>query len=153
MQSKYYISTNTPILKNTEVTSMNEKVPLEYENLLGSWKLLDFKITTPSGQTKEWGPDSNGILIYEKSGHMSTSINSGACFDECISNIDKNILFYAGTYKITGENQITHYVINASNPERIGKQFIRNAQLTQGKYLRLTAEGDYGYADLLWEKM
>lgn len=148
---KYYTSIDTDL--NTEVAKLNGKYLLKKEDLLGSWKLLAFKITSPNGLTKNWGPNSNGVLIYEKSGHMSTSINSGACLDDCAANIDRNILFYAGTYKLTGENQLTHYVTNASNPERVGKQFIRNAELIEEKYLRLTAEGDYGHADLLWEKM
>lgn len=120
-------------------------------DLIGTWKLIDFKITQLDGHTKNWGPKSNGILIYDATGHMSTSINSGADAELAAKELDKHILFYAGTYKLDN-NQITHYVTNASNPLRVGKSFVRNAEISEEKYLRLTAEGDYGHANLLWEK-
>ena len=131
---------------------MEAKTEITQQDLLGTWKLVDFKITKPNGETKDWGPKSNGILMYDNTGHMCTSINSGAEPKEAEKELTKHILFYAGTYKITGHNQITHYVTNASDPNRVGKSFIRDAEITNQKYLRLTADGDYGQAHLLWEK-
>lgn len=132
--------------------SMNNIAPITKTNILGAWKLIDFKITQPDGKHKKWGPSPNGLLIYDASGHMSTCINSGAEADESANNLDKHILFYSGQYKITGKNEITHYVDNASNPHRVGKSFIRSAELKKENQLQLTAEGDYGQAHLLWEK-
>ncbi|MBI2791611.1 MAG: lipocalin-like domain-containing protein [Gammaproteobacteria bacterium] len=131
---------------------MKENTQLTKTDLIGTWKLIDFKITKPDGQTKDWGPKSNGVLIYDESGHMSTSINSGADTNVAAKDLDKNILFYAGTYEVTDKNQVHHFVTNASDPKRIGKEMIRNAEITNQKYLRLTADGEYGQANLLWEK-
>ncbi|MGE4348884.1 MAG: lipocalin-like domain-containing protein [Candidatus Berkiella sp.] len=132
---------------------MESLTPISKKNVLGSWKLLDFKITQPNGDTKKWGPNPNGLLIYDESGHMSTCINSGANIEESAQNLEKNILFYSGQYKVTGKNEITHFVDNASNPHRIGKELIRNAELVKKNQLQLTAEGEYGHAYLLWEKL
>lgn len=130
---------------------MEDRKPITQADLIGTWKLIDFKITKPDGHTKDWGPKSNGILMYDATGHMSTSINSGADADTAAKDLDKHILFYAGTYQLKN-NQITHFVTNASNPMRVGKSFVRSAEISDKKYLRLTAEGDYGHANLLWEK-
>lgn len=132
---------------------MASLAPISKTNILGSWRLLGFNITQPNGDTKQWGPNPNGLLIYDESGHMSTCINSGADIEESAKNLERNILFYSGQYKITGRNEITHFVDNASNPHRIGKEFIRNAELIGKNQLQLTAEGEYGYAYLLWEKL
>jgi hypothetical protein len=132
-------------------SAMENTKQIKDSDLIGTWKLIDFKITKPDGQSKDWGPKSNGILIYDETGHMSTSINSGADVNEAAKDLDKHILFYAGTYQLKN-NQITHFVTNASNPLRIGKSLIRNAEISNQKYLRLTADGDYGQASLLWEK-
>lgn len=132
---------------------MESIAPITKTRILGAWKLLDFQITQPDGHTKKWGPNPNGLLIYDASDHMSTCINSGADTDESAKNLEKHILFYSGQYKITGKNEITHYVDNASNPYRVGKNFIRHAELIKDNQLQLTAEGEYGQAYLLWEKI
>ena len=132
---------------------MNNIAPITKSNLLGAWELIDFKIIQPDGLSKKWGPNPNGLLIYDASGHMSTSINSGADPELSAQNLEKHILFYSGQYELTGKNEITHYVDNASNPHRIGKSFIRNAELVKENQLQLTAEGDYGQAYLLWQKL
>ncbi len=116
---------------------------IKQADLIGTWKLIDFKITKPDGQSKDWGPKTNGILIYNEAGYMSASINSGADVNEAAKDLDKHTLFYAGTYQLKN-NQITHFVTNASNPLRIGKNLIRDAEITDQKYLKLTATGDYG---------
>lgn len=126
--------------------------PISQEKLLGTWKLVDFKITKPDGTTKNWGPNSNGVLIYDQSGYMSTSINSGSDVAIAELDLDKHILFYSGQYKVTGPNEITHYVTNASNPRRINKNMIRNARITDKSELEVTAKGEYGHAFLRWEK-
>ncbi|MCS5708648.1 lipocalin-like domain-containing protein [Candidatus Berkiella cookevillensis] len=132
---------------------MENPSPITKKSILGSWKLLDFHITQSNGDTKKWGLNPNGLLIYDESGYMSASINSGANIEESTQNLERNILFYSGQYKITGKNEITHFVDNASNPYRIGKEFIRNAKLLKKNQLQLIADGEYGRAYLLWEKL
>ncbi len=131
---------------------MKEQNKITESALQGTWELLEFKITQPDGVEKNWGPKPNGIIIYDKSGRMSTSINSGVTADNPNDNF-KNILFYAGTYTIAGPNKILHTVTNASDPERIGKTLVRNAEIINDNQLCLTATGDYGQAYLLFKKI
>lgn len=131
---------------------MKEKKPISESSLIGAWDLIEYKITKPDGTTKDWGPKPHGILIYDKSGHVSTSINSGTTADNPQDNFN-NILFYAGSFKINGPNEVLHIITNASDPKRIGKTMVRNAEITNNNQLCLTASGDYGHAYLLWQKL
>lgn len=149
--SKSYIS--RPLLNTTQDDAVmdNTLIKITPEILLGAWQLVEFKITKPNGETRNWGPNPNGLLIYDSTGHMSVSINSGSNPDTCKNNLERNILFYAGTYTLSG-NKIVHQVSNASDPNRIGEMMIRKAELTKNSQLRLSAKGQYGYAYLLWQK-
>lgn len=120
-------------------------------NLVGAWELIEFTITPPDGTTKNWGHKPHGLLIYDKSGNMSTSINSGVTNRDPGENF-KNILFYSGTFKIESPNKILHIITNASDPNRIGKTMIRDAEITDN-HLCLRATGEYGNAYLLWKRL
>jgi Lipocalin-like domain len=78
---------------------------------------------------------------------MSVSINS----DQAKSPWLDSLLFYAGTFEIS-ENQVIHNVTNATEPKRIGTRMLREAILT-GNRLSLIANGDFGTATLVWEKV
>ncbi|MBN9289477.1 MAG: hypothetical protein BGO43_13510 [Gammaproteobacteria bacterium 39-13] len=131
---------------------MSEKNIITQEVLLGTWELREFKITLPDGTEKNWGIKPHGFIIYDKSGHVSTSINSGSVEDNPADNF-KNILFYAGTYTIAGPNKILHTVTNASDPKRIGKTMVRNAEIINNNQLCIRASGDYGQAYLLLQRI
>lgn len=118
--------------------------------LVGSWELLEF-LLQKDGVSRQWNNNAHGLLLYTDDGHVSVSINSqvegaGASDTATLSSI----LFYAGTFEIRG-NQVVHHVCNASDPNRVGKDMIRDAELGDG-LLALIARGDFGEARLVWRK-
>jgi hypothetical protein len=97
------------------------------------------------------------MLIYSADGYMSVSINrdnekkSG---NEAKDLFD-SILFYSGTYSTDSEqcDLIRHKVTNASNPDRIGRDMIRYANL-DGDLLTLKSPVEaFGQATLVWRKI
>lgn len=126
---------------------------INLNDLHGTWKLIDFTITTPDGKEKQWGPKTHGMIMYQPNGYMSMAINSGADLETCMNDLDKHVLFYSGTYTLSNATTLAHRVMNATNPDRIGKTFLREAELMDQKHLTLRASGDYGRAQLRWEKI
>ncbi len=116
------------------------------EQLQGAWTLKSFLISNELGN-KEWRSGAHGLLIYTLCGRMSVSINSKMME----ASILDSLLFYAGTYQIDG-SKIVHFVTNATEPSRIGKEMVREARL-KGRVLTLTARGEFGKAELTWEKI
>ena len=125
---------------------------LSYENIIGTWKLDKFILVNKADLTeKNWGQNTNGILIYTREGYMSASINSKITAAEVNAEIiGKHSLFYAGTYEIK-QDIVLHHVTNASDPKRIGKIMQRRVVL-EDKVLKLTTERDYGEVILTWHK-
>jgi hypothetical protein len=130
-------------------------VGMNFEQIVGTYKLVAFDIESPEGVKSSWGKNLHGLLIYAATGHMSVSINKDVDPDPTQSdseNLFDSILFYAGTYQIEGV-VIRHQVTEASNPSRIGKEMIRYAEWA-GNELRLkTPKEAFGQATLVWRKL
>ena len=94
-------------------------------NLIGEWSLKSFTLKKESeGRASDWrGHPSTGMLIYTSSGHMAVSINSSKSSDSKEEKFD-NTLFYSGKYSLQN-GEIHHRVVNASDPDRIGKNLVR----------------------------
>lgn len=123
------------------------------DKLVGSWSLQSFTVTPSTGESRAWGKNARGLLIYTEDGHMSVSINRDliATGNEAKDAFD-SVLFYAGTYQVEG-NKIVHQVINATSLTRIGKEMLRFAELN-GDELKLTTPLEaFGTATLVWRKM
>jgi hypothetical protein len=123
-------------------------------NIFGSWELERFDIIEPSKTTRPWGKKSSGLLIYTADCHMSVSINRDiepTSFQDPKSIFD-SILFYSGTYKVVGDI-ISHQVMNASNPSRIGKEMIRYAELQRDLLTLKSPVETFGQAVLVWRKI
>ena len=122
-------------------------------NISGPWTLKSFMITPPDGNQRHWGNGIRGLLIYDPTGHMSVSINKVI---QSTGSPDKDtldaMLFYAGTYRIEG-NTIRHDVTIASNPNRVGREMIRFAQVDGNRLILTTPPESYGIATLVWEKI
>jgi hypothetical protein len=116
------------------------------EKLLGVWKLNEFTLTN-NGTTRHWRTEAHGLLIYDKSGYMSVSINSIINDDSVLDSV----LFYAGTYTLEG-SVVRHKVLNATDPNRIGIELLRVATFSDDGLLCLVAQGDFGTATLTWRK-
>lgn len=117
----------------------------------GVWRLLKFIIIKQNGIQKDWNSNAHGLLIYTLDGYMSVSINGEFLRNLSMNKKFKSILFYSGRYEVSN-NKIVHYVLNASDPERIGQQLIREAKLIKNKLI-LMGQGDFGEAQLTWEKI
>ncbi len=124
-------------------------------NVLGTWKLVSFEIQDPTGLRRDWGQDSQGLLIYVPSGHMSVSINKTPEVDPdqtATESLLDSLLFYSGTYRIEG-SLIRHQVTQASNPSRIGKEMLRYAGVSEDILTLTTPEEAFGRAILTWKRL
>lgn len=123
------------------------------QNILGTWELVRFEITSNDGVVKAWGPNPRGQLIYTDDGHMSVSINRDPQPAESeAQSILNSILFYAGTYSVNG-NVIQHAVTLASNPDRVGREMIRHAEFHGDEIHLKTPKESYGTANLVWRRV
>ena len=122
--------------------------------LIGSWELLSFELEDPAGIRKPWGTDIRGILIYSETGKMSVAINKkieSSPDGEAQDTLD-SMLFYSGRYSIE-DSTVHHHVEVASDPERVGKDLVRSAELT-GDALKLTSPAQsFGRSILVWKKV
>ncbi len=123
------------------------------DKLVGSWSLQSFIITPSAGESRAWGRNARGLLIYTEDGHMSVSINRDPVEtgNEAKDAFD-SVLFYAGTYQVEG-NKIVHQVSNATNLARIGKEMIRFAELSGDDLKLTTPQESFGIATLVWRKI
>lgn len=124
------------------------------DQVVGTWALENFEIEDQHGVRRPWGNQSHGLLIYSPSGHVSVSINRAVeqKSENPAQNIFDSILFYSGTYLSDG-NTINHRVTQASNPQRIGKNLVRYAQLN-GDVLTLSSpQESFGTAHLTWKRI
>lgn len=122
--------------------------------VVGCWALESFLIEPSQGETRDWGVNARGLLLYTDSGHMSVSINKDVEAKSTVEaqNFFDSILFYSGTYVVDGST-IKHKVTQASNPNRIGKELLRFATL-EGTLLTLVSpQESFGRAILKWRKI
>jgi hypothetical protein len=123
-------------------------------SVIGSWDLISFQIEDLNQQTKSWGQNTTGLLIYSPDGHMSVSINREVekRSDQEFKNLFDSILFYSGTYVVEGDI-IRHQVTQASNPSRIGKTLIRYASHKDDLLTLKSPVESFGQATLVWRKI
>ncbi len=77
------------------------KVP----TIVGAWNMDHWEVIDKNGQQAEFCQGGYGILLYEESGFVSTSINCPPKKEpgfEPADSFDRRF-FYAGTYKILGD--------------------------------------------------
>lgn len=124
------------------------------KNVIGAWALESFVIENPEGESRNWGTNTSGLLIYTESGHMSVSINKNVENKSTVEaqNFFDSILFYSGTFVIDGTT-IIHKVSQASNPSRIGKELRRSATLEGSLLLLVSPTESFGRALLKWKKI
>lgn len=122
--------------------------------IVGTWLLERFLIESPQKEQRDWGSNSQGLLIYTSSGHMSVSINRDVEKKSAIEaqNYFDSILFYSGTFSVDGEI-VKHQVTQASNPTRIGKELVRFAKLEKDLLTLTSPDESFGRAILTWRKI
>lgn len=122
------------------------------QNIIGSWSLESFEIKRPTGDIEKWGSNPHGLLIYAEDGKMSVAINGQISAEEKDPAAKlKSVLFYSGTFEVSG-SRIIHHVTQATDPQRIGRELIRDAKLDD-KLLTLTGSGGFGTAIVKWRKI
>ena len=122
--------------------------------IVGTWLLERFLIESPQNEQRNWGINSQGLLIYTSSGYMSVSINRDVEKKSAVEaqNYFDSILFYSGTFAVDGEI-VKHQVTQASNPTRIGKEQIRFAKLENDILILTSPDESFGRAILTWRKI
>lgn len=122
--------------------------------IVGTWLLERFLIESSQKEQRDWGSNSQGLLIYTSSGHMSVSINRDVEKKSAIEaqNYFDSILFYSGTFSVDGEI-VKHQVTQASNPTRIGKELVRFAKLEKDLLTLTSPDESFGRAILTWRKI
>ncbi len=93
--------------------------------LFGGWELKNFVIISANGEEASFCSGLSGQILYEKTGHMSVSINCDPS-DSIKVPADEydRMLFYAGQFQIDGD-KVIHKITNASSPALIGKVLVR----------------------------
>ncbi len=122
--------------------------------LIGAWQLTSFDIIK-NNISQPWRPNCSGMLIYSSTNHMSVSINSFVQQSSTTEEKMSSILFYSGTFEIDEDRmEVRHHVLNASNPERIGKEMLRSVILEEdGDAMQLVGKsGDIEFI-LCWKKI
>ena len=122
--------------------------------IIGTWLLERFIIESPQGEQRNWGSNSQGMLIYTSSGHMSVGLNKDVEKKSAVEaqNYFDSILFYSGTFAIDGKT-VKHQVTQASNPTRIGKEQVRFAKLENDILTLTSPDESFGRAILTWRKI
>lgn len=137
---------------------------MQKENLIGSWKLISYKIIWPAGneETYPYGPDAKGYLIYTPN-HVSVHIMHpdrrqcttqdfrGAAMDEKIEMAD-NYGGYVGTYEIY-QNTVIHYPeISMYHNFTLTPQ-VRHFQFNEDQLILGCPYGKGGHSQLIWQRI
>lgn len=131
----------------------NVDKPGSTREVAGTYRLLSFEIHQKDGIVRQWSAQVHGTLIYSAEGTMAVSINGDrrAASNHPAEGLLASILSYAGTYSVEN-GVIRHQVTEASDPERIGKEMVRDARWVSNDELELAGSGDFGRAVLIWKR-
>lgn len=138
------------------------------EQLSGTWELESWTIGYSDRDefTYPYGEDPQGLLLYTEDGWMSASICrtdrktlpadvSFRTLPEAVrADAFSSYFHYAGPYRVL-ENDVIHYVTQSLNPNMVGTEQLRHAEL-DGKTLVLSGKDQVGEAtrfhSLVWHK-
>jgi hypothetical protein len=120
---------------------------MDREQLIGTWRLVDFLYTDAAGKTSQ--PENGmtgGLIIYTADGYVAMATQRE----------DGGFLSYFGRYEV-GENHLVHHVEMSPDAALVGTRQQRAARLEDGR-LVLTASptiigGPGTSADLVWQRV
>lgn len=116
---------------------------MNISDLAGAWRLLSFEYRSDDGEVlAPFGPDPDGILIYDASGTMSgmmsqsgrpplPSENYGHLTEKEKASLGDGYIGYAGTYEVKGD-RIIHHVQVSFLPNWVGMDLVRAFTFEQG---------------------
>lgn len=124
---------------------------LEPHPLVGSWKLVSWIITNPSGEARHpMGKSPEGRLIYTINGQMSAHLinpnaslpnTSGLSKEEVMGYVYKMAVSYYGPYSVNeSEKTVTHHVKGSSVTFQIGKDQLREYKFLNSNQIQLIAK-------------
>jgi hypothetical protein len=122
---------------------------LAAEQLVGTWRLVDWRIEYGRATTRPFGTDAGGVLIYAADGWMSATMWSASrtpwsaasarrASVESRATAADEYLAYCGRWRLAGDI-VEHLVQGSLNPLLIGTRQLRHARL-DGDRLILTAD-------------
>ena len=119
------------------------------EELVGTWRLADYKLTKADGSVERPWTEATGYIFYAADGHMSCSVER----PDGKGGVDH--LTYCGALEcLDGEN--VHTIHMSSNPDLRGTTQHRKCTL-DGDRMTLTADPSIAYgpgtkAEIFWER-
>jgi hypothetical protein len=120
--------------------------------LTGTWILEKSDNPMPDGSLVPYCTGVHGLIIYTADGYVSVGLNCAAQgHGSEPADISGRKFFYAGTYQFDGK-QVTHHLLNASQPELIGEDIARDVQL-EGDELILTGVNQGQSFSAYWRRV
>jgi len=139
------------------------------DELIGSWSLESWAIgySDRDDLSYPYGEDPQGLIIYSKDGWMSATISRSernllpedVAFrrlpDDLKAAAFTSYFHYAGRYRVV-DGDVIHYVTTALNPNMIGTEQLRHAEL-DGHTLVLSGKDSVGdvtrFHSLVWHRI
>ena len=122
-----------------------KEIDLDYEKIVGTWKLKDFSLVNENGDEIIWHGTCHGHLIYTSDKFVSASIN------RVVDGERKDSFYFAEVSQISS-NTVTHKILECQDPERIGRSYIRSISWKDG-HLALSGNGPSGQIKIIWERV
>ena len=116
-------------------------------SLIGSWKLVSFRVRRLRKGLIDWADNVSGLLIYSADGTMSVAINSHDTKKDSLNHL----LFYSGRFKVA-KNTVKHFVENATLRSRIGQTMNRKYSL-EGNTLTIESLPPSNHSILVWRRL
>ncbi len=125
----------------------------EANSLVGTWILEKSDNPLPDGTVVPYCTGVHGLIIYTADGHVAVALNCGPKETETAepADISGRKFLCAGTYEFNGM-QVTHHLTNASQPELIGKSFVRRVGIND-QTLVLSGENQGQVFSATWRRV
>lgn len=139
------------------------------KDLVGTWQLESWSVGYSDREeyTSPFGEDPKGLLMYTEDDWMSASIGRSdrqtlpddisfrKIPEEKLARAYLSYFHYAGRYRVV-EGDVIHYVTQSLNPNFVGSEQLRHAEL-DGHTLVLsgrdTADGVVRLHSLVWHRL
>lgn len=129
-------------------------------DLLGTWTLLSCVSRRGNTEVRTFGEPPAGQLQYTADGRMSAFLmdRAWAAAGNPAANSFTEFFSYGGTWRRTGD-MVTHHILFASQPSRVGTSFVRRIVVVDDDTIELVTEpevsksGQTYVTRLLWKRV
>jgi hypothetical protein len=126
--------------------------------LVGTWRLVSAEDIAPDGTvTYPFGKEASGVLTYDVAGTVTVQVmrkgrTKWAAFEDAKPEPLLSYVAYFGTFEIDETKHIvTHHITGQLDPARIGKDNLRQYELTGDKLMLI--ELDRPVRHVTWERV